>query len=163
MKYIFVSTKVQSRIDALNKSGKSGACLAQKTTRIIEKLVAGDFRNHADAVGNPTKYGEKRIQNCRKYDLGCGYRLITLPRDETIFVAFLGTHDECHRWLESNSGMKDFNCRGGKTLRVSGKKRRMKQIKVAEKIDLDTDDDFIRNLTDKDLRYVFSGLIEGMQ
>ena len=89
MKFLFVSSKFESRIEALNKSGKTGTALAQRAMLIIEKLASGDFQHHTDAVGSYTKYGEKRIQHCRKYDLGCGYRLITLQRGSTLVIPLL--------------------------------------------------------------------------
>ena len=162
MKFLFVSSKVESRIEALNKSGKTGIALAQKAMRIIEKLTSGDFQHNTDAIGSYTKYGEKRIQHCRKHDLGCGYRLITLQRGETIFMPFLGTHDESHRWLESNSRLKDFNAGAGRMIRVVKKKPMTRLSKAIEKADIVADDsDLFKHLTDKDLRHVFSGLVEG--
>jgi hypothetical protein len=162
MKFLFVSSKVESRIEALNKSGKAGIALAQKAIRIIEKLTSGDFQNHMNAIGSYTKYGEKRIQHCRKYNLGCGYRLITLQRGETVFMPFLGTHDESHRWLESNSRLKDFNAGAGRMIRVVKKRPMTRLSKAIEKADIVADDgDLFKHLTDKDLRRVFSGLVEG--
>jgi len=119
MKYLYVSAKVKSRIETLKKTGKAGAALAQKTTRIIESLTSGAVRHHMDALGSYTKYGEKRIKNCRKYDLGCGYRLITLQRGGKVFIPFLGTHDECQRWLENNSRLKEVAAGKGKLLKIS--------------------------------------------
>jgi hypothetical protein len=74
IKLLFVSSKVESRIAALEKAGKPGKNLAQKATSIIDGLASGDVRHHMDAIESYTKYGENRIKNCRKYDLGCGYR-----------------------------------------------------------------------------------------
>lgn len=51
-----------------------------------------------------TKHGESRIRNCIKYDLGNGFRLITAASDRIIWLLFCGSHDECDKWLESNSG-----------------------------------------------------------
>jgi hypothetical protein len=115
-----------------------------------------------DAIGSYTKYGEKRIQHCRKYNLGCDYRLITLQRGETVFMPFLGTHDESHRWLESNSRLKDFNAGAGRMIRVVKKKPMTRLSKAIEKAEIVPDDsDLFKHLTDKDLRRVFSGLVEG--
>lgn len=162
MKSLFVSSKVESRIAALEKTGKSGKVLAQKATGIIDSLARGDVQNHMDAVESYTKYGEKRIKNCRKYDLSCGYRLITLKRGETVFIPFLGSHDECQRWLENNSRMKAFNAGKGKTIHIED--RKTSPIKQGDVDNLDMDEDaygFLQNLTDKDLRSVFNGLVEG--
>jgi hypothetical protein len=162
MKSLFVSSKVKSRIAALKRAGKSGKTLAQKATGIIDSLASGDVRNHMDAVESYTKYGEKRIKNCRKYDLGCGYRLITLQRGETVFIPFLGSHDECQRWLENNSRLKAFHAGKGKTIPIEDKNVSLTNPIDPEKMDENEDvDGFLQNLTDKDLRIVFNGLVAG--
>ena len=57
MELLFVSSKVESSIAALEKAGKSGKNLAQKATSIIDSLVSGDVRHHMDAIESYTKYG----------------------------------------------------------------------------------------------------------
>jgi hypothetical protein len=162
MKFIYVSKKVETCIEALKKTGKAGTTLANKAKCIIESLVLGTAQHHMDAIGSFTKYGEKRIRNCRKYDLGCGYRLITLQRGETVFIPFLGTHDACQLWLESNSRLKEFSTGAGRTIRVVEKKPVTMISKKTERADIIMDDHgLFKNLTDKDLRRVFSGLAQG--
>jgi hypothetical protein len=161
MKLLFVSSKVESRIAALEKAGKSGKNLAQKATGIIDSLASGDLRNHMDTVEGYTKYGEKRIKNCRKYDLGCGYRLITLQRGETVFIPFLGSHDECQRWLENNSRLKAFHAGKGTTIHIEDRNSSPTNLIDVKNMDVGEDvDGFLQNLTDKDLRTVFNGLVE---
>jgi hypothetical protein len=163
MKYIHISSKVESRIETLEKAGKAGAALAQKAVGIIESLASGAVRHRMDAIGSYTKYGEKRIKNCRKYDLGCGYRLITLQRGPTVFVPLLGTHDECQRWLENHSRLKGVVAGKGTTLRTSGNPQTRNILIDADSaaVDEDADDDVLSELTDRELRQVFSGLVEG--
>lgn len=157
MELLFVSSKVESRIAALEKAGKSEKNLAQKATSIIDSLASG-----MDAIESYTKYGENRIKNCRKYDLGCGYRLITLQRGKTVFIPFLGSHDECQRWLENNSRLKAFHAGKGKTFHIEDKNSAPTNPIEVQKMDGDADvDDFVQSLTDKELRTVFNGLIEG--
>ena len=165
MKLLFVSSKVESRIAALEKAGKSGKALAQKATSIIDRLASGDVRNHTDTVVESyTKYGEKRIKNCRKYDLGCGYRLITLQRGKTVFIPFLGSHDECQRWLENNSRLKAFHAGKGKIIHIEDRKAPLTNLRDVDTLDMDLDDDgLLQDLTDKDLRSVFNGLVEGAE
>ncbi len=159
MELLFVSSKVETRIAALEKAGKSGKNLAHKATSIIDSLSSGTAQHN---MGGHTKYGEKRIRNCIKYDLGCGYRLITLQRGDTIFIPFLGTHDNCQRWLENNSRLKDFNAGTGRTIRVVDKKPVKMISKMSESaVDILDDHDVFKHLTDKDLRRVFSGLVQG--
>lgn len=47
-----------------------------------------------------TKNGEQRIRNCIKYDLGCGYRLVTIRLADRLFIPFIGDHDETDQWFE---------------------------------------------------------------
>jgi hypothetical protein len=47
-----------------------------------------------------TRKGENRIRNCRKVDLGCGYRIVCIQKDQRIVLLYLGTHDDCFRWIE---------------------------------------------------------------
>jgi hypothetical protein len=49
-----------------------------------------------------TKHGELRIKGCMKYDLGSGYRLVTLKYGCHIYLLYAGSHDECNRWIENN-------------------------------------------------------------
>jgi hypothetical protein len=165
MRSVFVSSKVASRIENLKKAGKAGAALARKASRIIESLTSGAVCHHMDTIASYTKYGEKRIKNCRKYDLGCGYRLITLQRGVKVFIPFFGTHDECQRWLEGNSRLKNFLPGSGTLFRISFEKQPSKT--PASENDgacgEDADDELLRKLTDKLLRRIFSGLIEAAE
>ena len=164
MKALFVSAKVESRIAALETTGKSGRTLAQKATGIIDSLASGESRGLVDTVESYTKYGEKRIKHCRKYDLGCGYRLITVHRGETVFIPFLGSHDECQRWLENNSRLKAFHGGNGRTIHIEDKDPSLSNPIDAEQLDGNEEDEvWLHNLTDEDLRAVFSGLVEGVR
>jgi hypothetical protein len=163
MKYLHISAKVESRIEDLNKSGKAGKSLAQKAIRIIESLTSGTLRHHMAAIGSYTKYGEKRIKNCRKYDLGCGYRLITLQQGTMVFIPFFGTHDECQRWLENNSRLKRVVTGNGTLVRIFRRKQSPTSLAIGDSADLaeDAENEFPAEISDKDLRCVFSGLVEG--
>lgn len=164
MKFIFISKKVETCIAALNKADKAGRLVADKAKAIIDGLTSGTAQLHMDAIGSLTKYGEKRIRNCRKYDLSCGYRLITLRRGNTVFITFLGTHDDCQRWLENKSRLKDFDAGAGRTIRIIEKKPAKASSKLREGDDNIVDDcDLSEQYTDEDLRRVFSGLVQGLK
>jgi hypothetical protein len=47
-----------------------------------------------------TRNGEHRIRNCRKVDLGCGYRIVCVQKDGRLVLLYIGTHDDCFRWIE---------------------------------------------------------------
>lgn len=162
MKFLFVSSEVESSIAALKKAGKQGKTLVQKATGIIDSLASGERWNHMDTVESYTKNGEKRIKNCRKYDLGSGYRLITLQRGKTLFIPLLGSHDECQRWLGNNSRLKTFHAGKGKTIRIENRSSSPTNFIDVENRDMaEEDDGFLQNLTEKELRSVFKGLVEG--
>lgn len=158
MKLLFVSKNVETRIRGLKKNGKTGRALADKAEFIIERLTSGVISLNTDTAGSLTKYGEKRIRRCRKYDLGCGYRLITLQRGSTIYVSFLGSHDDCRRWLENNSRLKNIHPCKGKTVCVKEKKSKTAAPDENLNMELIPDDDFMHPVTERDLRRVFSGL-----
>ena len=52
-----------------------------------------------------TKNGESRIKNCTKYDLGDGYRLVTINAGDVTFFCFAGSHDETENWIRRNTGL----------------------------------------------------------
>ena len=159
---LFVSSKVENRIAALEKAGKSGKNLAKKAIGIIDGLASGNARNPMNSVQSTTKYGEKRIRNCRKYDLGGGYRMIILQRGETVFIPFLGSHDESQRWLENNSRRKVFHGGKGRTIQIEDHNASPANFADAEKMNGDEEVDlFSQTLTDRELRAVFNGLVEG--
>lgn len=56
--------------------------------------------------GRMTQHGESRIRHCIKYDLGGGYRLVTVrPKDTVFLLLFVGSHDDAERWLDANRGL----------------------------------------------------------
>ncbi|RJQ51584.1 MAG: hypothetical protein C4530_19925 [Desulfobacteraceae bacterium] len=157
-----ISAKVERRLKDLEKSGKEGYGLARRTHIILDSLAAGEIRHPVNAVGSQTKYGEKRIKKCRKYDLGCGYRLITLQRGLKIFIPFLGTHDECERWLEKNSRLKEIAAGKGKVFRIPDDSQPQQSPANTDSADIeeDSDDEPTLKLSDRQLRRVFCGLVE---
>jgi len=162
MKFVYISPKVENRIESLKKYGKAGNSLAQKVIRIIESLTSGVIRSPIDSISRYTSYGENRIKNCRKYDLGCGYRLITLQRGQKIFIPFFGTHDECQRWLENNSRLKKVPDANGTLFQIPDQQPLTSPKKAdSAGIEENTEDDVMLKLSDKDLRRIFSGLVEG--
>ena len=78
------------------------------------------------------------------------------------FHPFSWKHDECQRWLENNSRLKAFHAGKGKTIHIEDKNTAPTNTIEVQKMDGDADvDGFVQSLTDKDLRTVFKGLIEG--
>lgn len=53
-----------------------------------------------------THHGESRIPHCVKYDLGSGYRLVTVEHEGHRHLLFVGTHDETDLWVDNHVGIK---------------------------------------------------------
>jgi hypothetical protein len=164
MRYVKISAKVERRIEELRQSGKTGKLIAQKADSIIENLKSGAFLDHTENIGAVTKYGEKRIKGCRKYDFGSGYRLITLQKDMMILVPFIGTHDECDRWLETNNKSKHLAEGKGTTVSVPnkpGQNMDSDDTPCNEADDLCMDGEIPLDLDEQILRVVFCGIVNG--
>lgn len=82
------------------KAGKSERIAAERAQQIIAALQIDPL--HEEAECKRTHFGELRISNCRKYDLSFGYRLVALKREKRLIFTYLGSHDDCQRWIENN-------------------------------------------------------------
>jgi hypothetical protein len=90
------------RLDSLRRAGGHASLAARNADEIIASFANGCA--NLDVIGRQTKYGETRIKNCLKFNLGNGYRLITVRKKTHLILLYVGTHDECDRWLEDNRG-----------------------------------------------------------
>ena len=97
----------------LRKRGGAHQRAYDEAARIISSLGYG-----VDEVNKLTKWGEKRIKSCFKYDISNDHhRLVTVHSDNFIYLLFVGTHDETEKWLDRNRGL-TISCNPG-TLRVT--------------------------------------------
>jgi len=95
----------EKQLRALSKTDKKGALAAERAGEIIRHLSEHGWQCLA-MKNKRTKRGELRVRKCLKYDLGSGYRLISLKRDSELFLLYVGSHDECDRWLNKKRGSK---------------------------------------------------------
>lgn len=95
--------KFNKYLENLHKSGGKAAMAARRAEEIIKLL-----QNKPDAVdqlrNRLTKHGELRIDRCIKYDLGGAYRLVGVRKGRNLVFTFVGTHDDCDRWIENHRG-----------------------------------------------------------
>jgi mRNA-degrading endonuclease RelE of RelBE toxin-antitoxin system len=100
---IHFSQRFIKQIQALGKSDRKGILAAGQAEAIITS-----FRNYGAETEETriklTRHGESRLKNSRKYDLGGGYRLITLREGGQLLFACVGSHDDTDLWLERNRG-----------------------------------------------------------
>jgi hypothetical protein len=83
----------------LRAQGGYAAVAADKAEELIG-ILAGTNPADGRAKFRFTRKGEYRIKNCRKVDLGCGYRIVCIQKDQRLVLLYIGTHDDCFRWIE---------------------------------------------------------------
>jgi hypothetical protein len=91
------------KLAMLRRKRGDGSLAAEKADEIIRSISIGK-KNGSRQRFRLTRNGEYRIKNCIKYDLGCGYRLVCLRRDSHIVFLYIGSHDDCCRWIDRNKG-----------------------------------------------------------
>lgn len=147
------------RRKVLLRAGGRAALAAEQADRIIDGLIAEGPRG-LKSIGRPTKYGEGRIKNCLKYDLGNGYRLVGLKREDEIVFLYIGAHDDCNRWIVDNKGART----------IPSKNRNAAEEVRAETLAIEREDpepaaaeadrygQVFADIDEKDLREIFCGL-----
>jgi len=155
---VYCSPKFIDNIEALRRQGGKSLTIAKKADRLIKKIVARR-RNELFEVGKLTKRGELRIKHCRKYDLGDGYRLICLQEGKQLILLYIGTHDECSRWLEKNKGLRYKIHEVNDTI-VETKEIEVVALAHTEERDpaAEYEEQLMGKIDDKILRKIFCGL-----
>ena len=102
-KRTYCSQLFDRQLRALRRTDKRGAAAAERAERLIKKIAGGDLSDE-ELISKQTKNGELRLNNCKKYDLGSGYRLISWLGNIGLCFIFIGSHDDCDRWLDNRRG-----------------------------------------------------------
>lgn len=105
MRYLHISRNIDKCLVKLRLRGRQGASVASQYLQIIECIRKNRWRSNIISCKR-TKNGEYRLKNCVKYDLGHGYRLVTVKDGRNLFFTFVGSHDQTDRWLETHR----FDC-----------------------------------------------------
>lgn len=92
-------------LEDLRAKGGGALVIAEKVDEFI------DIIRRPDRMGDRDKFrftwnGEARIKNCKKVDLGGGYRLVCIKKDGLLALMYVGTHDDCFRWIDRNKGLR---------------------------------------------------------
>lgn len=97
--HVRIARNLEKNLKAMRRAGKKGELAATQCESLLDLIRREGLL--ADAVySKRTKNGEYRISNCTKYNLGNGYRLVTIKVGQNLFVPFAGGHDETDLWLE---------------------------------------------------------------
>jgi hypothetical protein len=157
---IYLDSRMHKRLELLWRSGKKAALAAGKAEEIITRLQSGE--DLPVQVGSLTKHGELRIKGLMKYDLGSGYRLVAFKQGGRFFLLFVGSHDDCHRWIENNRELSidqiEQRC-AALPFQTGGVYEETTGETVPFTMD-DYDDDPLAQVSEQDLRRIFCGLVE---
>lgn len=99
LRYIHYSELLPKLLRGLRKTGKKAEMAASKCETILSDIRQYGCQ-YETVFSKRTRHGEARIKNCIKYDLGGGYRLVTIRIDSHLFICFVGGHDETNLWIE---------------------------------------------------------------
>jgi mRNA-degrading endonuclease RelE of RelBE toxin-antitoxin system len=144
-------------LKALEKGDRAASAAAERAKEIISKLAAGEHQA-IELQNRRTHNGELRIGGCRKYNLGGGYRLVCIKQKSRLLATFVGSHDDCNRWIENNRGFEkavlstklpSLHAKESATSH-HGPKRQV--------FGSDCDDRFLARLDQKILRRIFNGI-----
>lgn len=102
--YVYRDRRFDKALHELLRQGGTAAFITEKAETMITALTRGSHR--LSELGKQTRNGEHRIDQCFKFDLGSGYRMVCLRLNEYLVFLYIGTHDDCCRWIERNKGMK---------------------------------------------------------
>jgi hypothetical protein len=157
-------------LQKLRQAGGRSAFAAERAAAILSTLAFSPvaFSPGASAPGMPkqvhrlTKVGERRIEGCKKYDLGAGYRLVYVKEAEHYVFLFVGTHDDCDRWLTNHKYLHDlqldrFEGSAGWVSEPTAVGDTVAPPTEAE-WEIDYDDMLMQKIDEQTLRRIFHGL-----
>jgi hypothetical protein len=162
IRFIHLERRFEKEQETLGRRGEKEEAAARKAEELIAALTQNGPPDLKKA-GKLTGWGEKRIEGCIKYDLGEGFRMICFRRGETFFVSYIGTHDDCHNWLDHFSGRHNWVAKENGTtipVRLAGPWEGSEATTPDEGFDQDYDDLLMEQIDDKTLRKIFSGLVK---
>ena len=127
---LFYTTKTFDR--ALQQAFLHGGQSRKRHDKV--KVVLGSLRDPDPFITLPvTNHGESRIKSSVKYDLGDGWRLVTVQAAKACIFLFIGDHESTDRWLNAHEG-ENFGVKDGHLVRIPGvaAEHRHQRLHVAE-------------------------------
>ena len=156
--FVHHEKKFNRQLNRLRRGGKAASLAAHRAEEIIKRLSSKGQIGYED-IHRRTKNGELRLNKSLKYDLGGGYRLICLKQGKHHVLLYIGTHDDCDRWLENNRRFQFvFNKESREVAfeKAFEKKNKLSEDELEQQVEYD--DILMKKIDDKTLRSVFSGL-----
>jgi hypothetical protein len=157
IKQVCVDPKIEKILQTLRRCGKKAALAALQAEAIIARMRSGDLV--PARVGAVTKHGEQRIKGVMKYDLGSGYRLVTFKHVDCLFLLYVGTHDDCNRWIENNRDLTVAQIEERCTVLAVHGANAVVDTALHGSVGDEEEYDPFTPLSERDLRRVFCGLV----
>ncbi|MCX5870252.1 MAG: hypothetical protein NTY00_06400 [Deltaproteobacteria bacterium] len=153
---IHQTRRFAKRLVAMVKAGKHERIVAERARQIFADLQTNPL--HEEAECKRTRHGELRLNDCRKYDLSCGFRLIALKRDRRLIFTYIGSHDDCQRWIENNRDYLD-EIESAPVPLIDEEERQQSEVVIGVGPDHDEYEEQLREeIDERVLREIFSGL-----
>ena len=147
-------------LSRLNRQNQIGRAVSTKVYELWNELLEANNYDEVEAAFanlNVTNHGESRIQHCVKYDLGKGYRLVTIKHAGVVSLEFVGNHDQTDKWLNRNSGK--ILVTDGSTLksvnRINGEQHLI-WMEAADEFPMNSGKPLLYFLKEKDLEFIES-------
>ncbi|MCB2183902.1 MAG: hypothetical protein KQH63_17885 [Desulfobulbaceae bacterium] len=159
--FIYRTSLFDKQLKSLLTADKKAAVAADRAEKIIHDIAKYGM-SALEVKSKLTKHGELRVRNCLKYDLGSGYRLISLKKGNELYFLFAGSHDDCDRWLDNKRGSQ-VNLEPGKVVFVDSQgEEDAESMSMHEFIDAadEYEEQLSAKLDDKTLRHIFRGICE---
>jgi hypothetical protein len=152
---IHQTRKFAKRLLAMAKAGKHERIVAERARQILADLQINPL--HEEAECKRTRHGELRLNDCRKYDLSCGFRLIALKRDRRLIFTYIGSHDDGQRWIENNRDYQD-EIKSIPVPLMNAEPRRPSEAVIETGPDDEYEEQLKVEIDERVLREIFSGL-----
>ena len=152
--HMYYLHKLEKRFDELERTCIQGRKAVEQAKNLVHEMKEGvDHRAHI----KQTKHGELRIKNCKKFDLGSGYRMVTVQQGTCIYLLYIGSHDDCHHWIENHRGYlpDSGDC---KDVYLVPRPEKVSAPERPEPPECDYEDLLMQKIDDRLLRSIFSGL-----
>jgi len=91
-------------INQIRKAKRLGGTASRAADKVSKART--DFEALGASTLKSTNNGESRIAHCFKYDLGDGYRLVTIQKGVICMFLYFGDHDSTQKWIDKNKGLK---------------------------------------------------------
>jgi mRNA-degrading endonuclease YafQ of YafQ-DinJ toxin-antitoxin module len=155
----------RKQFQSMYRGGKKERTIIERAEEIIRGLQTNLLDEKA--ARRRTHHGELRLRDCRKYNLSCGFRLISLKRDNRLIFTYIGSHDDCQKWIENNRDFQDeIESQPMPLLQCGSQKESCSETTQEEPVLLDDEQDdeyeeqLMSQLDDHVLREIFSGLCQ---